>query len=155
MPLAEVTFYNVVLWVHIVAFLIAFGPTFGYGLFMAAAAKAGPGAMVENVRAMMNWGRVGITTGGVVLLITGNYMAADGPYEFSDFFANWGNIAVLFLLAMTHAYFTPRDRRVIELIESGQGEEAQALGQQSAKVGALMGVVVILTIYVMTAKPFL
>ena len=40
MPLAEVTFYNVVLWVHIVAFLIAFGPTYGYGLFMAAAAKA-------------------------------------------------------------------------------------------------------------------
>ena len=154
MPLA-VEFYNVVVWLHITAFLIAFGPTYGYGLFMAAAAKAGPGAVVEGVRAMMNWGRVGITSGGVVLLITGNYLAADGPYEFSDFFTAWGNLAVLFLLGMSHAYFTPRDRRVIELIESDQGEEAQALGQRTSKVGALMGVVVILTIYVMTAKPFL
>ena len=34
-----VQFYDVVLWIHITAFLIAFGPTYGYGIFMAAAAR--------------------------------------------------------------------------------------------------------------------
>ena len=150
-----VQFYDVVLWLHVLAFFIAFGPTYAYGLFMAAAGKAGPNAVAEAVRAMMTWSRVAITTGAIVLLITGSYLAADGPWEFSDFFVSWGFLAVLLVLGLTHAYFIPKDRQVLALIESGRGEEAQAVGQQAAKVGAGLGVVIILTIYVMTAKPFL
>ena len=48
-----VQFYDVVLWIHILAFFIAFGPTYGYGMFMAAAGKAGPVAMAEAVKVMM------------------------------------------------------------------------------------------------------
>ncbi len=154
MPIA-VAFYDVVLWLHVVAFLIAFGPTYGYGLFMAAAAKAGPQAMIEAVRVMTKWDRIAVTIGGVLLLVTGHYMAADGPYEFSDFFVNWGNIAILIILGLTHAYFVPREKRVIAALEQGQEAEAQALGQQIGKVGAFLGLLVIITIYVMTAKPFL
>ena len=154
MPLAEVTFYNVVLWVHIVAFLIAFGPTYGYGIFMAAAAKAGPAAQIEAVKAMAKWDRVAITIGAIVLLVSGHYMTAE-LWDFGDFFVNWGNIVILVLLGFTHAYFVPREKRVIALLEGGQEEEAQAVGQKLAMVGALMGVLVILTVYVMAAKPFL
>lgn len=154
MPLAEVAFYDVVLWLHIVAFFVAFGPTYAYGVFMAAGSKAGPTAIAENVRAMMNWNRIAITTGAILLLITGHYMAGE-RWDFSDFFINWGNVAVLLVLGLTHAYFIPRDKRVLSLIESGKGEEAMAVGQQAGKVGAALGVFMILTIYVMTAKPFL
>jgi uncharacterized membrane protein len=154
MPLAEVAFYDVVKWVHIVAFLVAFGPTYGYGLFLAAATKAGPGAMIEAVRAMAKWDRIAITIGGVVLLVSGHYMAGE-RWEFSDFFVNWGNVVFLFILGMTHAFFVPREKRVIEALEQGREDDAQALGKQIGMVGALMGVVVILTVYVMTAKPFL
>jgi Predicted integral membrane protein (DUF2269) len=154
MPLA-VQFYDVVLWVHILAFFIAFGPTYGYGIFMAAAGKAGPVAMTEAVKAMMKWDRIAITTGAIVLLVTGHYMAADGPYEVSDFFVNWGNIAILVILGMTHAFFVPRERRVIAALDQGNEAEAQAMGQKIGMVGAFMGVFVIVTIYVMTAKAFL
>jgi uncharacterized membrane protein len=154
MPLAEVTFYNVVLWVHIVAFLVAFGPTYGYGLFMAAAAKAGPAAMIEAVKVMAKWDRIAITTGAIVLLVTGHYMAGE-QWEFSDFFVNWGNVVILVLLGFTHAFFVPREKRVIAALEQGNEAEAQALGQKIGMVGAFMGVLVILTIYVMSAKPFI
>lgn len=154
MPLA-VEFYNVVLWVHILAFFIAFGPTYAYGMFMAAAGKAGPQAMIEAVRVMVRWDRIAITIGGIVLLITGHYMVDEGGYEFSAFFVNWGNIAVIVLLGLTHAYFVPREKRVIEALEAGREEEAQAIGAQVGKMGAFAGVVVILTIYMMAAKPFL
>ncbi|MDQ2676826.1 MAG: DUF2269 family protein [Actinomycetota bacterium] len=149
-----VQFYDVVLWLHIVAFLIAFGPTYGYGIFMAAAAKAGPAAQIEAVKAMARWDRIAITTGAIVLLVTGHYMAAE-LWDFGDFFVNWGNVAILVILGFTHAYFVPRERRVIALLEGGQEEEAQAVGQKIAMVGAFMGVLVILTVYVMAAKPFL
>ena len=153
MPLA-VEFYNVVLWLHITAFLIAFGPTYGYGLFLGAAAKAGVNAQIEAVRIMVKWDRIAITTGALLLLVTGHYMAGE-LWDFSDFFVNWGNVVFLLILGMTHAYFVPREKRVIALLESGQEEEAQAVGQKIGMVGALMGVVVIITVYVMAAKPFL
>ena len=151
--LAAVAFYDVVLWLHIVAFLVAFGPTYGYGLFMAAARKVGPAAMTEALRAMMKWDRIAVTAGAIVLLITGHYMTAE-RWDFSDFFVNWGNVVVLVILGLTHAFFIPRSRRTIELLENGRDAEAEAVGQQAAKVGAALGVVVILTVYVMTAKPF-
>ena len=153
MPLAEVAFYDVVKWLHIAAFFVAFGPTYGYGMFMAAASKVGPTAIVENARVMMMWSRIAITTGAILLLITGHYMVNE-RFDFSDFFVNWGNVVVLLVLGLTHAYFIPRDKRVIGLIESGNGEEAMAVGQQAGKVGAVLGLVMILTVYVMTAKPF-
>jgi uncharacterized membrane protein len=149
-----VQFYDVVLWIHITAFLIAFGPTYGYGIFMAAAGKAGPVAMTEAVRAMMRWDRIAITTGAIILLVSGHYMAAE-RWDFSDFFVNWGNIVILVLLGFTHAYFVPRERRVIAALDEGRQEDAQAMGQKLGMVGAFMGVLVIITIYVMTAKPFL
>ena len=153
MPLA-VQFYDVVLWIHILAFLIAFGPTYGYGMFMAAAGKAGPTAMIEAVKVMAKWDRIAITTGSVVLLVSGHYMASE-RWDFSDFFVNWGNIVFLVILGMTHAYFVPREKRVIAALEQGNEAEAQALGQKIGMVGAFMGVLVIVTAYVMTAKPFL
>ena len=153
MPLA-VQFYDVVLWIHILAFFIAFGPTYGYGIFMAAAGKAGPVAMTEAVKAMMKWDRIAITTGAIVLLVSGHYMASE-RWDFSDFFVNWGNIAILVILGMTHAFFVPRERRVIAALDQGNEAEAQAMGQKIGMVGAFMGVFVIVTIYVMTAKPFL
>ena len=152
--ITAVSFYDVVLWVHILAFFIAFGPTYAYGLFVGAAGKAGPAAMAEAVRAMMRWDRIAITVGGIVLLVTGHYMAAE-RWEFSDFFVNWGNVVVLLILGLTHAYFVPREKRVIAALDQGREAEAEELGQQLGKVGAVLGVIVILTVYVMTAKPFL
>ena len=103
---------------------------------------------------MAKWDRIAITTGAIVLLVSGHYMAGE-RWDFSDFFVNWGNVVILVILGMTHAYFVPREKRVIAALEQGHEEEAQALGQKIGMVGAFMGVVVILTVYVMTAKPFL
>ena len=137
------------------AFFIAFGPTYAYGVFIAFAAKAGPTAMAYTARAMLTWDRIAVTTGALVLLATGVYMAADGPFDFSDFFVSWGFVAFIVVLGLTHGFFIPNTRRVIELLDKGQQEEAEAVGDKVGKVGAALGVFVILTIYVMTAKPFL
>lgn len=150
-----VSFFDVVLWLHILAFFIAFGPTYAYGVFLANAAKAGPAAMVQTARSIVTWDLKAGTAGAVVLLITGLYMVGDSGFEFSDFFVSWGFIAIILILGLNHGFLIPKGRRAIELLENGQEDEAQAIGQQLGKVGAGLGVVVILTIYVMTAKPFL
>jgi hypothetical protein len=155
MPLA-VEFYNVVLWVHITAFFIAFGPTYVYGLFYAMAGKAGPQALIAVGKGVRVWDRTGLTIGGVLVLLSGLYLVGDHPqFDFGTFFVAWGVAAIVFTLGMTHGYFLPKTDEIIELLENDRGEEAIALGQKVGKMGAVMGVVIILTIYVMTAKPFL
>lgn len=152
--ITAVQFFDVVLWIHILAFFIAFGPTYAYGVFFTFAAKAGPQAMIQTARATQAWDRIAISAGSAVILASGIYMAAD-RWDFADFFVSWGVVAILFVVGMTHGFFVPRSRKVVALLEEGKEQEAQALGDQIGKVGGFVGLVVILTIYVMTAKPFL
>jgi len=163
MIVAEVTFYSVVLFFHVMGFVLAFGPTFAYGLFFATAAKD-PRALPAVARAVVAWNRVGTTGGIVLVIITGLYMT-DDLWSFGDFFVSWGLLAVIVLLGLVHGYFIPKTRQLAEVAErdiaaSGAGEvtlsaEAQELSAGLSKVGPLAGILVVLTIYFMTAKPFL
>ncbi len=66
--------------------------------------------------------------------------------------------------AMSGAFFAPKTRQLKELAErdiaaAGDGPvtlsaEYQALNQQIARAGMATGLFIVLTIYVMTAKPF-
>jgi hypothetical protein len=161
---ADVEFYNVVLFFHITSVVLAFGPTFAYGLFLAVAQREGGIAVPAIGRAIVIWDRIAVTLGMTVILISGIYMTSSDArgWEFSDFFISWGFVAILLLFGLVHGYFAPRTRKSVELAErdlgAGDGKlstEFDALSGQIAKVGSATGLLVILTIYVMTAKPFL
>lgn len=151
---AAVQFYDVVLWLHIVAFFIAFGPTYAYGLFFAMAGRAGPAATAAVGRAVRTWDTFAVGIGALVVLATGIYLTLD-RWEFSDFFVSWGLAVIVLILGLTHGFFLPRTKKVIALLDEGREDEAQAESAMIARMGALLGIAVILTIYVMTAKPFL
>jgi hypothetical protein len=154
MIVAEVQFYDVVVFFHILAVVLAFGPTFAYGAFFAAAGKTNPAALPTIGRVVVSWSRVATRLGILVILITGLYLV-DDRWDFADFFASWGIIASLILFAMSQWYFIPSTERFVEAAEAGRQDEVQELAAQQAKVGPIAGILVILTIYVMTAKPFL
>jgi len=159
-----VTFYSVVLFVHILAVVLAFGPTYAYGVFAATAERMDPRAVPVVAAGILLWNRV---TQGMLLVIlaAGIYLVADGPWEFSDFYVSWGIVAVIFTGGMGGAYFQPKTEQLKTLAErdiaaAGDGPvtlgaDFQALNAQIAKAGMVTGLVVALTIYVMTAKPFL
>jgi hypothetical protein len=151
---AEVQFYDVMVFFHILAVVLAFGPTFAYGAFFAAAGKTNPAALPTIGRVVVSWSRVATRLGIVVIVVTGLYLV-DDRWDFGDFFASWGIIASLILLAMSQWYFIPSTERFVEAAEAGRQEEVQELAAQQQKVGPIAGILVILTIYVMTAKPFL
>lgn len=163
MPPVAVEFYNVVKFFHILSVVLAFGPTFAYGVFITFAAREGGVAVPAVGRAMMTWDRIAGTGGMTVLLLSGIYMVSDSPaWEASDFFVSWGFVAVIALFGVTHGYFAPRTRQAVQLAErdlqrggEGLSEEFDTLGAQIARVGSIAGLLVVLTIYVMTAKPFL
>ena len=162
MVAATVTFYSVVVFFHIAAVVIGFGPTFAYGAYMATAQREGGQAIPPIGRTIVFWDRTVNTAAMTLILLTGIYLASDGPYGTGSFFISWGFVAIVILFALTHAFFIPRTRWAVELAErdlaAPDGKlsaEFEALSGQLAKVGIAAGLLVILTIYVMTAKPFL
>lgn len=163
-----VTFYDVVLFIHILAVVLAFGPTFAYPVFLAVAERTDPRAIPAVGRGIVAWDRVGIWM-LLVILGGGVYLVGDSAaWSYGDFYISFGFLAVIVLGGLVGAYFTPKTRRLVELAErdiaasdeSPGGEvrfsdEFQALNRRLGQVGAFTGVLVIVTIYVMTAKPFL
>lgn len=162
MVTATVTFYGVVLFVHISAVVIGFGPTFAYGAYMATAQREGGGSSATIARTMVLWDRTALTASMILILLTGIYLGSDGPYGMGSFFVSWGFVAILVLFGLGHGFFIPRNKRAVELAERDMASpggklsaEFEAVSGQIAKGGMLAGLIVLLTIYVMTAKPFL
>ncbi len=160
---ATVEFYDVVVFFHIMAIVLAFGPTYSYGVFFAMAGRD-PRALPAVGRAVVSWNRFGTTGGVIVAIITGLYLT-DDRWAFGDFFVSWGIAAAIVLLGLVHGYFNPRTKRLVELAEadiaaSRGGEvtlsdETVEISNGLGRVGSVAGIIVLLTVYFMTAKPFL
>ncbi|MGH2986982.1 MAG: DUF2269 family protein [Solirubrobacterales bacterium] len=166
MTTLAVTFYDVIVWLHVTSVVIAFGPTFAFGIYLAMTARDHPRSIPAVIEAQGVVTRTMVTIGGVLILLTGLYLVLDSPTSgFSDFFVGWGIVAILVLLGLAHGFFLPHDRRAlaaakrdIEAAGPGEvefGEEFNRESGASARMGPIAGLIVILTIYVMVAKPFL
>jgi hypothetical protein len=159
-----VTFYDVVRWVHISSIVVAFGPTFAYGLWIAIAHAKEPRTVPFVYSVMQRIDGTFVTFGGLLILLSGIYLAAD-RWDFGYFFITWGVVAIIVLLGLAHGFFRPNERRAERLARrdieaSGGGDvkfsaEFDQVSGKMARMGPIAGLIVILTIYVMTAKPFL
>ncbi len=165
MTTLAVTFYDVVVWLHISAVVVGFGGTFAYGVIIATAAKADPRSLPGVLAGISANSRSLVTIGSIVVLLTGIYLAADA-WDFGYFFIAWGVVAILILLGLIHGYFLPNEKRAAEAAardveragptgEVEFGPEFERANAGLAKVGSLAGILIVLTVYVMTAKPFL
>jgi len=152
--------YKIALFLHILAVVLAFGPTFGYAFFMSLAPQF-PRAAPAILAGIQKIDRVLVNPGMIVLLLAGVYLLADGPWEASDAFVSIGFLAIIALFGLQHGFFRPQTAKARELAErdlkSGDGlsVEFNELSDRIGKVGALAGLTVVVTIFFMTYKPFL
>jgi uncharacterized membrane protein len=160
----KLTFYNVVLFVHISAAVAAFGGLFGYGIVGALLTRPGQARHVPFWhRVQHELGNKLITPAAVVILIAGIYLAAAGNYGFSEAFVGIGIVIVVVLLGLGHGFFGPTELRAAEAAQrdidaAGGGEvtlgaEYQALAKRLATVGIIANLLVLAAIFVMVIKP--
>jgi uncharacterized membrane protein len=164
MPVATVDFYDVIKWVHVSAVVIALGPTFAFGIYYAIAQRQDPRSVPTITEATIAIQRSLLTIGAILILASGIYLTID-RFSFADVFVNVGMVVVIVLVGLSHAFFIPNDRRAAEVARAdieaaGAGDvelssEFGRLSRRSAVVGMLAGLIIIVTIYFMTAKPFL
>jgi hypothetical protein len=154
--------YKIVLFLHILAVVLAFGPTFGYALFFSVAPQY-PRAVPAIMAGVQKCDRYLVNPGMVILLLAGIGLlsASDGAWETSDAFVAVGFVAIIALFGLQHGFFQPQTRKAKELaerdLEKGDtlSPEFEAVGQRIGQVGGLAGVIVVVAIFFMTYKPFL
>ncbi len=160
MPLADFTFYSVVLAVHIAAVVIAFGALFAYPIFFGVATRSDPRALPALHRAQRNVGGRLMSFGLLFVVAAGVYLAAK-DHAFKYFYVQWGIGAALVIGGISGSYFTPREKKLVELAERDVGEAAggggtvtlsaeyQALARQVRTVTAVTSALVLVTVLFM------
>jgi uncharacterized membrane protein len=154
--------YKVVLFFHILAVVVALGPTFGYGIFFSVLPnhpRSAP-ALIEGMRRI---DRYLVNPGMVILLIAGIVLLADSSsvWKGSQFFIVWGFIAIIALFGVQHGFFGPRMAKLQELadrdLQAGDtfSAEFDAESKLIAQVGAATGLLIVLTVFFMVYKPFM
>jgi uncharacterized membrane protein len=159
MLVASITFYGVVLAVHIMAVVIAFGTTFAYPVFMPWARKNHPEAM-PVIHAMSDrLGRLVMSPAMAVVLLCGIYLASDAD-AWSETWVSVPLVILVLIGGLGGMFFAPNERKLGALatrdLAAGGGElsaEYDDLFRRVAAVGLATCALVLIAIFFMAAKP--
>jgi uncharacterized membrane protein len=154
--------YNVVLAVHIMAVVVAFGVTFAYPIMFAVGARSDPRSLPLLHRIEYTIERYLINPGLLVVILAGIYLASKGHY-WSEFFVQWGLAAAIVIGALVGSVMIPTAKRAEQAaardIEATAGAgvemstEYQGLVKRLSAVGSLLSALVLITILFMAIKP--
>jgi hypothetical protein len=150
--------YEVVLAIHIMAVVIAFGVTFAYPIMFAVAGRHDPRGLPLMHRIEYTIERALINPGLLVVVLAGVYLASKG-HHWSQFFVGWGLGAAIVIGALVGSVMIPTAKRAEKVAErdvtaSGDGtvtlsEEYRALVRRLSIVGTLLSLLVLVTVYLM------
>jgi hypothetical protein len=159
--LLAVAFYEVAIALHILAVVIAFGATFAYPVIFAVAGRH-PRALPVVYSAIHAISRRVISPGLALVVIFGVYLASK-LHLWSSFFVQWGFAVAIVIGAVEGAFLGPREKRLIAVSEADvaaagpdgdvvQSAEHKSLANSVGAVGALMDLLVVVTIYFMVTR---
>jgi uncharacterized membrane protein len=153
-----VAFFDVVLAVHIMAVIVAFGATFAYPIMFSVAARKDPRSLPVLHRIEYSIERRLVNPGLLIVLVAGIYLASK-LHSWSAFYVQWGLAAVVVIGAVIGAVMIPTAKRAEALaqrdVEAGGpqaisfGEDYRALARRLATVGSLLSLLVLVTVFFM------
>ena len=152
--------YKIALFLHVLAVVLAFGPTFAYALFTSVT-RNHPRSTPALIEAIQRSDRYLVTPGVFLVLLAGVYMLIDGDWDAGEAFISVGFVAIFALIGLHFTLFMPqlawRKGLAERDLKSGDelSDEYLAVSDRIGKVGSLAGLTVVVTIFFMTYKPFL
>jgi len=159
--------YEVVLAIHIMAVVVAFGVTFAFPIMFAVGARQDPRSLPLLHRIEYTIGRWLINPGLLLVLLAGIYLASDGNH-WSEFFVQWGLAAVIVIGGLIGSVMMPTAKRAEQLAQrdltagasresaggaTAMSDDYRALTRRLATVGSLLSAIVLVTILFMVVKP--
>jgi len=154
--------YEFSLFLHITAVVVGFGATFAESITFPIAMRLGSRHFpyVHRLQIAINtWLALPAL---LIVLATGLYQVGEGDWSLGDAWIS-ATFAILILLALINvAYFIPEDKRLAEMAErelaAGEGDvemsaEYSGRAQRTGIMGAIVGLLLIVAIFLMVVKP--
>ncbi len=159
---AAIESYDIALFVHITAVVIAFGATFAYPFFQAGVERISPRSVPAMLRAMHTSSRYLVTPGSLVVLASGIYLTIE-RWDFGQLFVIVGLTIIVVLIILGAAFFDRHEARAIELSErdvaaAGDGdvvlsEEYWEVSRRFARAGMAASLLIVAAVFFMVVKP--
>jgi uncharacterized membrane protein len=152
------TFFDIVLSLHVMAVVIAFGTTFAYPAFMPWARKNHPAAMPVIHEMSDRLGKYVMSPAMVVVLACGIYLASDADV-WSESWVSVPLVILVIIGGLGGMFFAPNERKLGQLARrdlEGGGElsaEYDDLFRRVAVGGFATMALVLVAIFFMVAKP--
>lgn len=157
-----IRFYDVIVAVHVLGVVTAFGVTFAYPILLGYVKRQQPHAMAALHAAQDQIGKKVITPSMVVVLVAGAYLASD--IDVWD--RPWVSAPLLILIVLFGlggAFFSPQERKLADLaqrdIAAAAGTkvefsaEYEALLKRVQTVAVVASLLVAVAVFVMITKP--
>ena len=174
-PSLAASAYEVVLAIHVMAVVVAFGVTFAYPIMFAVGARRDPRSLPVLHRIEYTIERMIINPGLLLVVAAGIFLASDG-HHWSEFFVQWGLGAAIVIGALVGSVMIPTAKRAEAVAErdlagAGAGvvpatgahvpaaamvemsDDYRALVRRLSMVGSLLSALVLVTIIFMVIKP--
>jgi uncharacterized membrane protein len=158
MLIPAIELFDVVLTVHILAVVIAFGVSFAFPLLVGYARRQQPADLAALHRFQGLLTQRLITPAMGVVLAAGLYLALD-RYSLGDPWISATFAILIVLFGLAGAVFTPTEQRCVQLADrdraagGGPSEEYEAQARKLAIFSSVWYLLVIVAIFLMTAKP--
>jgi uncharacterized membrane protein len=160
--ISATSFYDVVLAIHVMAVVVAFGVTFAYPMLFAVGARHDPRSLPVLHRIEYTIERWLINPALLAVVLAGVYLASD-RHHWSEFFVQWGLAASVVIGALVGSIMIPTAKRAEQtaaraVAASADGpvaldEEYRRLVRRLSVVGSLLSLLVLVTILFMVIKP--
>jgi uncharacterized membrane protein len=148
MIVASITFYSVVVWIHVLAVVVAFGGVFAYPLLYSAFGGADALPTFHSTQARI--GQRVVTPAMVIVLIAGIYLASDADV-WSEGWVSGGLVGLILLFAIT-GMSTRWQRKAAQLATTS--DPAYGALAQRLNTGAVASMVlVVVVLFLMVVKP--
>ena len=153
-----ILFYDVVLLVHILAVVLAFGVVFTYPVLDAFLRRTSPGDLVVLHRMQAFLTQRFITPAMVVVLVAGLYLALD-RWSLGDPWISATFAILIVLFGLAGAVLGPTEKRCAELAArdrssgGGRSDEYEREAIKLARFGGLGLLLVVVATFLMVTKP--
>jgi hypothetical protein len=177
---SAVSLYEVVLAIHVMAVVVAFGVTFAYPIMFAVAGRHDPRSLPLMHRAEYTIERYLVNPGLLLVVLAGIFLASDGHY-WNEFFVQWGLAAAIVIGALIGSVMIPTAKRAEAVAQRDiagaaggranapagassattgadtstleMSDEYRVLVRRLSTVGSLLSALVLITILFMVIKP--
>jgi hypothetical protein len=129
--------YEIVLALHIMAVVVAFGVTFAYPIMFAVGARQDPRSLPVLHRIEYTAERILVNGGLVIVMAAGIFLASDG-HRWSEFFVQWGLGVSIVIGGLVGGVMIPTAKRAEEVArrDLATGDLAASARDLAAGAGA-------------------